>query len=279
MFIGAADHKMHAVADNGTWLWGFKTGGRIYSSPVPHGDDVYFGSDDGSLYKVDVDSGILIWEFESGDRIRSAPALWTQGNQIRIAFASYDGHLYCVDGVTGQAIWKSPIAKYTRSSPAIASAGNRIYMADESGKALCFDTVTGKELWNVALDGYLSRCPLVTPDGVAFVTDQGHAALINVSGGVVWQRKLGSRLTAQPAATATQLLIPTEEKLVVLIRKTGQPDARFVTTDLLPNLVDVTPYKDRLYFTQRNVLLVEFGNRSFTEFRSQAGIWQKEATE
>jgi outer membrane protein assembly factor BamB len=49
LIAGTADGRIHAVADNGVYLWNFTTGGRTYSSPVADGDDVYFGSDDGKL--------------------------------------------------------------------------------------------------------------------------------------------------------------------------------------------------------------------------------------
>ncbi|MFW5858274.1 MAG: PQQ-binding-like beta-propeller repeat protein, partial [Planctomycetota bacterium] len=69
LLVGSADNKLHAVADNGQHLWSFPTGGRVLSAPVARGDDVYFGSDDGSLYRADVDSGILLWEYEAGGRV------------------------------------------------------------------------------------------------------------------------------------------------------------------------------------------------------------------
>ncbi|MEE2706553.1 MAG: PQQ-binding-like beta-propeller repeat protein [Planctomycetota bacterium] len=273
MLVGAADHKLHAVADNGAYLWGFKTGGRVYSSPVPNGDDVYFGSDDGRLYKVDIDSGILIWEFATGGKIRSAPVLSFADNlAARVFFASYDGHVYSVDARSGSLVWKAPIGPFSRTSPALANG--RIYIGDEQGTAHALDAANGRGVWSVKLDGYISRCPVVTADGVTFVTDQGTAALVGHDGRVRWQRNLGSRLSGQSAATQTQIIVPTESALHVLRRQDGLADGRFVPPSPLGNLVDITVYKDRLYFVQRRVNIVEYGNRTFAEFRSQVGVWQ-----
>jgi len=72
----------------------------VYSSPAADGDEVYFGSDDGKLYKVDIDSGIPIWEFATGGKIRSSPAL--AGGKVFAA--SWDGFLYAIDAATGHRI-------------------------------------------------------------------------------------------------------------------------------------------------------------------------------
>jgi outer membrane protein assembly factor BamB len=273
MLVGAADGKLHAVANGGSYLWGFPTDGRVYSSPLPDGHDIYFGSDDGRLYKVDIDSGILLWEFATKDKIRSSPALVNK----RVYFASYDGHLYCLNTETGLLVWKSPLAKYTRASPAVHAG--RVYIGDEDGRASCFNAANGSRLWSHELGGYISRCPLVAPDGVAFVSDQGTAALIDHSGKVRWQRKLGVRLTGQPVITQNQLLVPSDKQLFVLVRASGQPDNRFTMPDPSENFVDVTAYRDRLYWVQRRVNVVEYGNRNFAEFRSQVGVWQPETKE
>lgn len=240
LLAGSADYRMHAVADNGTRLWNFKTGGRIYSSPLPSGDDVYFGSDDGSLYKVDVDSGTLIWEFKTGDKVRSAPALADR----RVHFASWDGSLYCVDAESGKEVWKASLAPYTRSSPAVSSG--RVYLGDESGAALAFEAANGKPVWRHELGGQVSTGPVVAPDGVSFFSDQGLAALVALDGAVRWKRDLGTRVTGQPIATQTQLIVPTANGLLVLRRADGKRDERFVAPGELGRVNSVLKYQEHL---------------------------------
>ena len=123
----------------------------------PMGDDVFFGSDDGHLYKVDVDSGVLIWEFITGDKIRGAPAL----SGGRVFVASWDGFLYAVESDSGRLAWKMPIAKFTRATPAVQ--GNKVFIGDEGGAMHCFDAATGRELWAAAA----RRLHLVLPCGDA----------------------------------------------------------------------------------------------------------------
>ena len=249
LLVGSADSRLHAVADNGMRLWSYQTGGRVYSSPLPDGDAVYFGSDDGRLYKVDADSGILIWEFATGDKVRAAPAL-ADG---RVVVPSWDGSLYAIDAAKGTEAWKAPIARYTRSSPAVA--GGRVYVGDEQGRMHCFEAASGKPLWQHDLGGYISACPVVTPDGAFYAGEQGDAALVGPDGSVRWKRSLGVRVTGQPMATQSQLIVPAENGVLVLRRADGVPDGRFVPPRFEPSygwsgphrVLSALPYGDKLF--------------------------------
>ncbi len=268
LLVGSADEKVHAVADNGTYLWSFATGGRVYSAPTPQGDDVFFGSDDHRLYKVDVDSGILIWEFATGDKVRGAPAL--AGGKVFIA--SWDGFLYAVEGEAGRLVWKSPIAKYTRATPAVQ--GDRVFIGDEKGTMHCFETATGREVWKQELGGYISACPVVTPDGVTFASEQGGLALVTLDGAVTWKRQLAAGISAQPIATQTQLLVPTENGLQVLRRSDGQLDDRFQGPESTKKVLSVLKWRDEL-FLHSGFAWTDFRwpPRTYAELENQSVIW------
>ena len=232
LIVGSADYNMHAVADNGAHLWAFSTEGRVYSSPTPVGRDVFFGSDDGRIYKIDIDSGILLWEFSTGGRVRSAPAV--VGG--RVYAVSWDGFLYALDANLGREIWKAPVAPETSASPAVYN--NRIYLGDDLGGVHCFNTSNGQQVWKRELAGQrLSTCAVVTPDGIFLQGDEGMGALFNHSGVPLWQKDTFTPLradgqpppilTGQPVATKTQLFITTNRGLMVLVRATGARDGRF----------------------------------------------------
>ena len=280
LLAGSADYRMHAVADNGTHIWAFETGGRIYSSPTPDKDEVYFGSDDGHLYKVDVDSGILIWEFKTGDRLRSSPAL----DGKRVYVASWDGFLYAVDMVKGTEAWKVPIARYTRSSPAVHQG--RVYIGDEEGKFHCVDANAGKSLWQASLGGRVSMCPIVTPEGVFVASEGGDAALVSANGVIKWKRdifqaisasaEVPPRLTGQPFATKTQFVVPSTQGLHVLKRQDGAPDPRFVPPAEAGNVVSAIPYGLRLCLIQNGTHLQGDWTRFIVAHGAAALIWEPE---
>ena len=271
LLVGSADYKLHAVADNGTYLWSFATGGRVYSSPLPVGDDVFFGSDDGRLYKADVDSGILIWEFATGGKIRGAPAL--AGGRVFVA--SWDGFLYAIEAESGRLVWKSAIGKFTRATPVVL--GNRVFLGDEAGVTHAFDTATGKELWKQTLGGYVSAGPVVTPDGVAFASEQGDLAFTGHDGTPRWKRSLGAAVTGQPIATQTQLLVPTDKGLLVLRRADGKPDERFTGPEVTKKVLTVAKWRDQL-FLHIGYAWTDFNwpPRTYAEFVNQAVVWMPE---
>jgi outer membrane protein assembly factor BamB len=272
LLVGSADYKLHAVADNGTYLWSFPSGGRVYSAPVPQGDDVFFGSDDGRLYKVDVDSGILIWEFATGDKVRGGPAL-ADG---RVVFASWDGFLYCLDAEQGALAWKAPIAPLTRATPAIQ--GGRVYLGDEGGTVRAVDLATGREVWKHALGGRISTCPVVTPDGIAFASEQGAVAIVAADGKVRWQRDLAVGVSGQPIATQTQLLVPTEKGLAVLERSDGQADPRFSGPPLGQKVLSVAKWRDQLFMNVGYAWTDErWPPRTYMEVENRAIVWIPES--
>ena len=269
LLVGSADYQLHAVADNGVYLWGYKTGGRIFSSPLPDGDDVYFGSDDHSLYKVDLHSGMLLWEFHTGDRVRSSPAL-ANG---KIYAASWDGFLYAVGAESGQLVWKAPLANFTRSSPAVAAG--RVYIGDESGQMLCFDAESGSLLWSRPLGGFISTCPLVTEDGEVFVSEDGNAAMVNKQGAFLWRRNLDVRVKGQAFATKTQALIPTNEGLIVLKCSDGTTD-RDVNGIAPGQVYGVVAYQGKVCLV-RAAIATEFNipPRTYALYSGTAEVWGK----
>ncbi len=55
VFVGSSDHGLYALdAESGQVLWRYETTGSVQSEPLydPVEDVVYFGSNDGALYKV-----------------------------------------------------------------------------------------------------------------------------------------------------------------------------------------------------------------------------------
>jgi outer membrane protein assembly factor BamB len=268
LFSGSADYKLHAVADNGAYLWGFATGGRIYSSPLPNGDDLYFGSDDGKLYNIDVDSGALIWEFKTGGRVRGAPAL----AENRVVVVSGDGNLYALSADGGTQLWKSPLAKNSRSTPAIKDG--KVFVGDESGNAYAFELSTGKQLWKQPLAGYITQCPVVTPDGVFFASEKGEISLFSTNGSPKWKRSLNLALTGQAIATETQLVLPSESGLQVIKRQDGSSDERFKGPDKNSKVMSVQIYRHRICVTTASASTdFKVPPRTYANYSGGPAIW------
>jgi outer membrane protein assembly factor BamB len=112
---------------------------------------VYFGSDNGKLYKVDATSGTVLWSFQTGGPIRTMPIL---GNSNDVYFGSDDGNLYGLDISTGGALPGFPIqtGAEIRGTPQYdqGNAANEeyaehhdhhdyLYFSSNDGKVYCVD--------------------------------------------------------------------------------------------------------------------------------------------
>jgi outer membrane protein assembly factor BamB len=69
--------------------------------PVVIKDTVYFGSEDGNFYALDLESGYMRWVFKSGAEINSIP----YADKDHVYFGSKDGRLYALSRNDGQEVW------------------------------------------------------------------------------------------------------------------------------------------------------------------------------
>jgi len=72
--------------------WKFKTEDKVFSSPAIADGVVYFGSNDGNLYAVDIKTGQEKWKFKTESWVYSSPAI---ADGV-VYFGSADGNLYAV---------------------------------------------------------------------------------------------------------------------------------------------------------------------------------------
>ena len=75
---------------------------KSLNPPVVLGDTIYFGSDDGNFYALDIKSGYMRWVYRSGAEINSIP----YADKNLVYFGSKDGYLYALSRKTGDEVWK-----------------------------------------------------------------------------------------------------------------------------------------------------------------------------
>ena len=74
---------------------------RAFNPPIVVDSTIYFGSNDGNFYALDVESGYMRWVFKTLSPINSLP----YADENRVYFGSSDGYLYAVDRETGRKAW------------------------------------------------------------------------------------------------------------------------------------------------------------------------------
>jgi len=178
-------HKLAGVK------WKFKAGGYITSSPALENGLLYFGSQDGNLYALDIKTGAEAWSFQTGKPVNSSPAV---SNGL-IFFQSNNGFTYALDSKSGKQRWKVDTGPdrttdydFLSSSPVVQS--NIVYVAGGNGSLYALDANTGDQFWAVPTTGLYSlpvrSSPAVAGGTVYFTTQNSLLALDRKTGKQKW---------------------------------------------------------------------------------------------
>ena len=124
------------------------------SAPVVSDGFVYFGTDDGNFFSLDVMNGRVAWRYKvpfgsKGKYILSTPAVYRD----MVFFGAYDGNLYALDKRTGQKKWVFMEADWVGSSPCVAEDLGLVFIGLEyglfrkHGGVSGIDIRTGEKVW------------------------------------------------------------------------------------------------------------------------------------
>jgi len=93
VFFAASDNRIYCLhSTNGSKIWDFETGSKIWSSPsiVENNGVLFFGSLDSHVYGLDFRTGSQVWKFPAMNIIDSSVCI--ASNMLFIG--SRDGLLY-----------------------------------------------------------------------------------------------------------------------------------------------------------------------------------------
>jgi len=189
--------------------WEFKTGGRIFSSPVVADGIVYVGSSDHFLHAIDAGKGGEVWKFQTGANVNSTPAV-ANGS---VYFLSLDGDAYSLDARTGKLQWKLQTGGESR----LNAAG--LYGLAPSGEVI-------PDVW----DFFLSS-PAVYDGLVSFGSgDHNVYALDAHTGALRWKYRAGDVVHSSPAIANGVLYIGCWDGVLYALNvKTGELLWKFST--------------------------------------------------
>jgi outer membrane protein assembly factor BamB len=211
-----ADEKHSGVYEaNGnsvdTLQWKFKTGGKIFSSPVVYGGVVFIGSEDKNLYALDAAGGAVKWKFATGGAVHSTPTIYNNA----VYFGSFDGYYYSVNAATGALNWKcktkgekvngrvslwtmKPVNEYMDdpfdfflSSPVVHDGV--VYFGSSDGNLYAIDANTGKQKWQLQTGGIIHSSPAFNDNTIYVGSWDTYMYAADVATGAIkWKFKTGS---------------------------------------------------------------------------------------
>ena len=149
---------------DGKELWKTETKSMVHSSPSMGNDVIFFGNDDGELLGINTDDGKILYRKKTGKSFFSGTAV--SGNTAYTG--SDDGNLYAVDLKSGNVKWKFSSGARIIMTPSVTSSV--IYFGNLSGDLFCINKEDGTQCWKISTGGILNATPyasdnyLVVPD-------------------------------------------------------------------------------------------------------------------
>ncbi|OHB73848.1 MAG: Pyrrolo-quinoline quinone, partial [Planctomycetes bacterium RBG_16_55_9] len=198
-----------------TFLWKFKTGDTVKSSPVIVGNRVFVGSSADNVYAIDLSMGQKVWSYKTTDAVEATPCA-VEG---AVFVGSLDGFLYALDAENGSLKWKYETegqilgaANWTQSPDGriwilVGSYDNRLH---------CLDANDGAVVWTYETDNYINGSPAVDDNKTVF---GGCDALIHVvslvDGSKIAEIDSGSYIAASAAFVDGQVYVGNYENVFI----------------------------------------------------------------
>ncbi|MFP4598691.1 MAG: PQQ-binding-like beta-propeller repeat protein [Persicimonas sp.] len=154
MFVGTDEGTIFKVrGGDGKLLWEKQLDGSIHAEPVFGDGRVYVGTLDGHFYALDEGSGEIIWHNENGAAIE-AQAAFAEG---RVFYSTTDNVLIAADAATGKSLWdqrRSVPEYFTLKGTSYPVADDGVvYAGFADGVMAAFQLDTGDVLWRSDLSG------------------------------------------------------------------------------------------------------------------------------
>lgn len=164
VMLAGCDSLLHIIdVTDGSRTHTVEIDGPTGSTPAMHGERVYFGTEGGTFYAIDVPADTskkpaIAWTYRDqrrGQPIRSAAAITDE----IVVYGTQGKAIYGLDPKTGDEKWKVPTRSRVESSPVIA--GERVIAATTAGKLYLLDTATGEVKYENDFGGSFTASPAV----------------------------------------------------------------------------------------------------------------------
>ncbi|MBS1245482.1 MAG: repeat protein [Chloroflexi bacterium] len=149
---------------------------NMHATPALGDGLVYFGTDGGYLFALDVTTGAEKWRYLPEQTTTFIPFIKEQSAPVyagpavagkRVIFAGTADKIYALDAVTGKLAWEFAAGSRVWATPLVVS--DTVYISTLKHKLVALDVATGKERWTFdQAKGALSGAP-VFDNGIVYV--------------------------------------------------------------------------------------------------------------
>ena len=196
--------------------------GVFRTSPVMVDGTLVAAADNKLVYGIDPARGTAKWTYNAPQPILGTPV---QVDRY-VAFATSDNTLIAVEGATGKAAWE-PFHVFDRIQGQIASFGTGIVFFNGLNQLLSLDVVSEKPNYKRPIK-FAELPPRAVPvlfGDTFYVASGPYVVAVNAATGLTkWQRPTGLQLAQAPAASASGILVVSEDgDALVLNPLDGRP--------------------------------------------------------
>jgi len=169
----------------GKLLWRRKLG-PTFSSPALAGSSLLVGSDDGSLYALDLEQGRPLWTLALGGKVRSTPAVV---DDLAVV-GDFEGHLVAIHIGQGTRAWTLETGHALYSSPAVSAAVCAV--GCNEGHVHGAQIAAGTRSFEVKTRGPVVASPLALSERFLCGSTDGDLYLFDAEGRILQQAALAT---------------------------------------------------------------------------------------
>jgi outer membrane protein assembly factor BamB/orotate phosphoribosyltransferase len=157
IFRGCDAGRMQAFdAVTGRIIWEYQATGAaqgkgIWSSPVYHDGQIFFGAYNGVVYCLNAADGEVVWAQSHGDWIGASPVVVPQHGLVYVGIEYQrpwaQGGIAALNMRTGHKIWEHLVRKFQHGSPAYWAGGDLIVWGTADHVMAGIQAKSGKTVW------------------------------------------------------------------------------------------------------------------------------------
>lgn len=166
--------------ETGDERWSFEHPGSSHVTPLPAGDRVIFGSEDGRVYAVGERTGAFAWATTVEDTRNRNEGVSTPpaGDWRHVFVGTGDYELVALEPKTGEVLWRYKADDPLHAGPVLDRG--KVYIGSWDDRLHVVNATTGELAWSYSVDGEMSGATPAVVDGRVFlVTKDGTLTAIH----------------------------------------------------------------------------------------------------
>ncbi|MGD9036941.1 MAG: PQQ-binding-like beta-propeller repeat protein, partial [Syntrophobacterales bacterium] len=234
VFVGSEEGTLYSLdVEHGSRLWTFNVARPISVASGVWQNKIFAASKDHSLYAINMDDGECLWHFTTGAKIYGTPHV----SEGAVYLTSADHKIYALFAASGQVLWSFTTGGEVHSSP--FEADGLVYVSSRDRHLYVLDAEDGKELWRYKTMGYPSSPTACR--GMVYFSVQGRVYGISVADRKMrWCFPLGFPMATSPVAGPKRIYVGTLEGQLVCLKLKTELDEQG-STQVLKEFLDPEP--------------------------------------